>query len=89
MLTYLCLQTVEQRNNDQYIKDTLKACLKVELDYLEEKRQIEEQAKIIMGNEVSKKMHDVGEARIDAYVSSGKIVYNNNTSNIRITKLYY
>ena len=55
------------RNNDKYIKDTLKEALKLELDYLEEKRKIEEEAKWIMSKDISLKMHDVTDARNDAY----------------------
>lgn len=63
---------VDRRNDDEYIKDTLKSVLNVELDYLEEKRKIEEEAKNIMGKEMSKKMHEVSDARVEAYVSGKK-----------------
>jgi len=55
------------RNNDKHVKESLKEGLKLELDYLEEKRKIEEEAKWIMGNQISKKMHEVTDARNDAY----------------------
>ena len=60
---------VDRRNDDECIQDTLKSVLNVELKYLEEKRKIEEEAKLIMGNEMSKKMHEISDARVEAYVS--------------------
>ena len=69
---------VDKRNDDDYIKETLKSVLNVELKYLEEKRKIEEEAKLIMGNEMSKKMHEVSDARVEAYVS-GKKLYDRKT----------
>ena len=60
---------VDRRNDDEFIQDTLKSVLNVELKYLEEKRKIEEEAKFIMGNEMSKKMHEISDARVEAYVS--------------------
>ena len=65
---------VDKRNDDDYIKETLKSVLNVELKYLEEKRKIEEEAKYIMGNEMSKKMHEVSDARVEAYVSGNKLL---------------
>ena len=67
----LCLINciVDRRNDDEFIQDTLKSVLNVELKYLEEKRKIEEEAKFIMGNEMSKKMHEISDARVEAYVS--------------------
>ena len=65
---------MEHRNDDEYIKQTLKEALNVELKYLEEKRKIEEEAKYIMGNEMSKKMHEVSDARSEAYVSGNIII---------------
>ena len=64
---------VDKRNDDDYIKETLKSVLNIELKYLEEKRKIEEEAKYIMGNEMSKKMHEVSDARVEAYVSGNKL----------------
>ena len=63
------LYIVDRRNDDEFIQDTLKSVLNVELKYLEEKRKIEEEAKFIMGNEMSKKMHEISDARVEAYVS--------------------
>ena len=69
LTTFLLSFVVEHRNDDEYIKEALKSALHVELKYLEEKRKIEEEAKYIMGKEMSKKMHEVSNARSEAYVS--------------------
>ena len=74
MTTFSLFIVVEHRNDDEYIKETLKEALNVELKYLEEKRKIEEEAKYIMGNEMSKKMHEVSDARTEAYVSGNIVI---------------
>ena len=71
---FLVFIAVEHRNDDDYIRETLKSALNVELKYLEEKRKIEEEAKYIMGNAMSKKMHEVSDARSEAYVSGNIMI---------------
>ena len=63
---------VENRNNDEYIRKELKAAMKKELAYLEEKRQIEQEAKLIFGDHMSKAMRSVTDVRNEAYASGKK-----------------
>ena len=60
---------MEHRNNDEYIRKKLKDGLQEELQYLEFKRQIELDAKDIMGDDMSKAMQCITDARNDAYIS--------------------
>lgn len=57
------------RNNDQYIEHALKSKLYAELEYIKEKRKIEEEAKLVLGNEYSKKIQEITDARNHAYLS--------------------
>ena len=79
------------RNDDEYIRKELKAALHKELDYIDEKRQIEEEAKLLFGDNMSKTMHSITDARNEAY-GSGKGNYRGRSwcflEGIRIHILY-
>ena len=59
---------MEYRNRDEYIRKKLKDGLQEELQYLEDKRQIELECRTIMGDDMSKKMQCITDARNDAYI---------------------
>ena len=58
-----------KRNDDDYIRNTLKTRLREELEYLEEKKQSEMEAKVIMGDEYVEKICDVNDARKEGLIS--------------------
>ena len=64
---YLLIE--HKRNDDDYIRNTLKTRLREELEYLEEKKQSEMEAKVIMGDEYVEKICDVNDARKEGLMS--------------------
>ena len=72
----------DKRNDDEYIRNTLKRRLREELEYLEEKKKSEMEAKEILGEEYADKLCDVNDTRKDAlisglmYISLRTLIYN-------------
>ena len=63
-----------KRNDDDYIRNTLKTRLREELEYLEEKKQSEMEAKAVMGEEYVEKMCDVDDARKEGLMSGMRAI---------------
>ena len=59
----------DKRNDDEYIRNTLKTRLREELEYLEEKKKSEMEAKEILGEEYADKVCDINDARKEALIS--------------------
>ena len=59
----------DKRNDDEYIRNTLKRRLREELEYLEEKKKSEMEAKEVLGEEYAEKMCDVNDTRKEALIS--------------------
>ena len=59
----------DKRNDDEYIRNTLKRRLREELEYLEEKKKSEMEAKEILGEEYADKINDINDTRKDALIS--------------------
>ena len=66
-----CLfQIVKKRNDEEHVRAELKAALNRELKWLDEKREIEEQAAAILGEDVAKKIQEFQDTRNEAYAAS-------------------
>ena len=63
-------QIVKKRNDEKHVRGELKAALDRELKWLEEKREIEEQAAAILGEDVAKKIQEFQDTRNEAYAAS-------------------
>ena len=63
-------QIVKKRNNEEHVRAELKTALNRELKWLEEKREIEEQAAAILGEDVAKKIQEFQDTRNEAYEAS-------------------
>ena len=63
-------QIVKKRNDEEHVRGELKAALNRELKWLEEKREIEEQAAAILGEDVAKKIQEFQDTRNEAYAAS-------------------
>ena len=59
----------DKRNDDDYIKNTLKARLREELEYIEEKRKSDIEAKEVLGDEFANKISSAQDARNEALIS--------------------
>ena len=59
----------DKRNDDDYIRNTLKTRIREELEYLEEKRKSDLEAKAFFGDEMAQKMADAKDARKEALIS--------------------
>ena len=59
----------DKRNDDDYIKNKLKARLREELEYIEEKRKSDLEAKEFLGDEFANKIASAQDARNEALIS--------------------
>ena len=66
------MSETHERNNDEYVKKQLKAALAKELQYVEEKKKAEMETKALYGDDMYKRLHDIGDSRKDAF-GSGNI----------------
>ena len=62
-------QLVEKRNDAKYVKGELTAALNKELEWIEEKNEIEKNANAIMGKDMASKFTDMHITRNEAYGS--------------------
>ena len=67
---------VKERNNDEYVKKQLKAALAKELQYVEEKKKAEMETKALYGDDMYKRLHDIGDSRKDAFGSGNFVGYS-------------
>ena len=77
--------TEDRRNDDDYIRNRLKTRLREELEYLEEKRKSDLDAKLFFGDELADKICDMNESRKEALIS-GKMacdIYQFNSNNLK------
>ena len=68
--TNYLFQIVKKRNDEEHVRGELKAALNRELKWLDEKREIEEQAAAILGEDVAKKIQEFQDTRNEAYAAS-------------------
>ena len=68
--TNYLFQIVKKRNDEKHVRGELKTALDRELKWLEEKREIEEQAAAILGEDVAKKIQEFQDTRNEAYAAS-------------------